>query len=55
LVLKQQDGRDFFIAAGDSIVIPIESLSFILLFLLKNDFISQKVLEGILEEYNSSE
>lgn len=53
LVIKQTDGRDFFISAEDSIVISISSLSFILKFLVINGLMSVKVLEGIASEYYS--
>lgn len=54
LVIKQLEGKDFFISTPDSIVISINSLAFILKFLIENDFMSYKVLEGILEEYHST-
>ena len=54
LVLKQTGGKDFFIAAPDSIVISPGSLAFILTFMVMNGFLSPKVLEGVLEEYYTS-
>jgi len=53
LVIKQTDGKDFFIATSDSIIISVQSLAFLISFLLKNNFISPRLLEGILEEYNT--
>lgn len=53
LVINQTDGRDFFISAENSLVISVASLSFIMRFLVENNFISPKVLEGILEDYNT--
>jgi hypothetical protein len=53
LVLKQLDGQDFFVAAPNSIVIPISKLTLILHFLVKNNMINHEILEGILEEYHS--
>jgi len=53
LVIKQLDGRDFFISTQDSIVISILSLAFILKFLVINNLMSPKVLEGIISEYYS--
>lgn len=50
LVIKQLDGKGFFLTAPDSIIITVSSLSFILKFLLANNMISTKLLEGILEE-----
>jgi hypothetical protein len=54
LVLRQEGGNSFFIAADNSIIISIKTLSYILQFLVNNSYISPKILEGILEEYNSS-
>ena len=53
LVLRQEDGRDFFISTKDSIIISPSSLAFILKFMLDNDFLSPKVLEGVLVEHNT--
>ena len=54
LVIKQTEGYDFFLSSESSIVMSVGVLSFILKFLVDNNFMSPKVLEGILEEYNSS-
>jgi len=54
LIIKQTDGYDFFLSSESSIVISVGVLSFIIKFLVDNNFMSEKVLEGILEEYNSS-
>jgi len=53
IVIKQYGGRDFFIAAPDSIIISIPSFSFLLRFLVENGFVSEKILEGVLEEFNT--
>lgn len=53
LVIKQSGDKRFFVATSDSIVIDIFGLSSILKFLLISGILSPKVLEGILEEYNS--
>lgn len=53
IVIKQTGGSNFFVSTKDSIVIDIFGLSSILKFLLFSKMISPKVLEGILEEYNS--
>ena len=51
IVIKQEvDGSPIFVATNNSIVISIESLSFILSFLVKSGLMSVKVLEGILAE-----
>jgi hypothetical protein len=52
IVIKQLEGN-FFVSTKDSIVIDIFGLSSILKFLLISRMLSPKVLEGILEEYNS--
>lgn len=49
IVIKKQ-GQGFFLTTDNSIIIPVDSLAFILKFLVQNDFISRKILEGILEE-----
>lgn len=54
LIIKQTEGYDFFLSSESSIVISVGSLSFLIKFLVDNNFMSPKVLEGILEEYNSS-
>lgn len=57
IVIKQvndgEDGKRFFVATSDSIVIDIFGLSSILKFLLLSGMMSPRVLEGILEEYYS--
>lgn len=53
IVIKQSGDMKFFIATSDSIVIDIFGLSSILKFLLLSGMLSPRVLEGILEEYNS--
>jgi hypothetical protein len=53
LVIKQFEGRDFFISAPNSIIISVTSLAFLIKFLVQNGFISEQVLVGILEEQNT--
>jgi hypothetical protein len=53
LVLKQEGGTDFFVAAPNAIIISVPNLAHLILFLMKNNFISYKVIEGVLEEYHS--
>jgi len=55
IVIKQVDGKDFFISAPDAIVISIPSLANIIHFVVKNGYMSPKVLEGILEDFYSTE
>jgi hypothetical protein len=54
IVIKQSEGNHFFVSTKDSIVIDIFGLSSILKFLLFSGMMSSKVIEGILEEYNST-
>ena len=49
LVIRQKEGR-FFYSSEDSIIISIDFLSFLLKFLVQNDYVSKKVLETILQE-----
>jgi len=53
-VVIKQIGKRFFISTKDSIVIDIPGLSFIIKFLVMNDIISYRILEGILDEYHST-
>jgi hypothetical protein len=53
VVIKQIDGRDFFLTSKDSIVIGVDSLSFIIKFLVDSGAISPKLLEGILEDVHT--
>lgn len=50
LVIKQRDGN-FFLTSRDSIIIDTFGLSTLLKFLVMNDVMSVKVLEGIVGEY----
>ena len=54
LVIKQQEGR-FFISTDDSIIISIDSFSFLLKFLVQSGYLSKKVLESILQEVNDAD
>lgn len=53
LVIKQTEGQDFFVASKNIIVLPVESLAHLLSFLVIHNYISPRVLEGVLEEYNT--
>ena len=53
LVIKKEVGDGLFISSKNSIIISIPSLCALLKFMLLNKYISPKVLEGLLEEYNS--
>ena len=54
LVLRQVGDRKFFTSAQDSIVIDIPGLAFIIKYLVINNIMSIKVLEGIIEEYKNT-
>jgi hypothetical protein len=53
IVLKQRNGN-FFVSTKDSFIIDIQGLSFLIKFLVHNNILSHRVLEGILDEYYSS-
>jgi len=53
IVVKQDKERAFFIASPTSLVISVDTLAFLLKFLIDNGYVSHKVLEGVLEEYNT--
>lgn len=55
IVIKQSGDKKFFVATPDSIVIDIFGLSSILKFLLFSKMLSKRVLEGVLEEFDSIE
>lgn len=51
IVIKQEGGK-FFLASPNSIIIDIVGLSYILKFLVMNNIMNIKVLEGIIDEYH---
>jgi len=53
-IVIRKRGKPFFISTKDSVVIDVVGLSFIIKFLVMNNIISHRILEGILDEYNSS-
>lgn len=54
LVIKQIGGKDFFLTSDNSLIISVNHLSHLLKFLVFSGWMSEKVLEGILEEYYST-
>lgn len=52
LVIKQEDNV-LFRTTTDSLIISVSSLAFLIKALLDNGFVSEKVLVGILEEFNT--
>ena len=53
LVSIQQEDEHYFITSSNGIVINIQTLAHIINYLVQNDIMSFKILEGILEEYNT--
>jgi len=53
LVIRQEGGNDLFISNKDGVIISIISLSFLLKFLVFHGFVSVKVLQQIVDEYNT--
>ena len=53
-LIFKKDARDrFFISNNRTLGISVLALSHLISFLVKKEFLSPKVLEGILEEYYS--
>lgn len=50
LIIRKQKDSNFFITAPDSIIISKDSLIMLVNFLVTNNFLSPKVIEGIIEE-----
>lgn len=55
LVIKQTGDERHFIITSNSIIIPITMLATLLKSMLMHGFIKPQLLEGLLEEYNSTE
>ena len=53
IVIQQDQERAIFIASPKSLVIGVESLAYLLKYLVDHEYIDHQVLEGILEEYHS--
>ena len=54
LILSQEEEMSFFVGTPDKVIISIPTLASILKFLLINDIMSPKVLEGVLTEYRTT-
>jgi len=52
-IVMKNEGRGLFITTSNSLIISITNLAYLLKILIDNNFLSIKVLEGIVEEYNS--
>ncbi len=55
VIKKVGENNSFFLTSPDSIIITTQDFSALLCYLVRKKFISPKVLEGILEDYYSSE
>lgn len=53
LIIKQEDGNNFFTGSRKCLVITVPSYIFILSFLVQNNLIDHQILEGILEDYHT--
>jgi hypothetical protein len=53
IVIRELDGKDIFIAVSNTIIITPFNLARILKFLVINNFLNIKVLEGVVEEVRS--
>ena len=51
--IQKEDDSQHFISSNSGIVISISTLAYIINFLVQNNIMSPRVLEGILEEYNT--
>lgn len=49
-LIRQSPNSRYFILGKDSILLGVDTFILLLGFLVKNNFISSKVLEGLLEE-----
>jgi len=52
LVIKLAPGSKYFLSTHDSVIISIPNLSGLIKYLVKEGYMSKKVLEGILSELN---
>jgi hypothetical protein len=53
VIIKKDSGAKDFITTPDSFIVRKDILMNIILGLLKQEIINEKVLEGLLEDYNS--
>ncbi len=53
IVIKRTQGNEFFITTPDSIIMGVSEFSTLLNYLVRSGILSHKILEGILEEFNS--
>lgn len=53
IVIRKSENSSVFITSSDSIIISRRGLITILNFLMKQDIVNPKVIEGLLEEANT--
>jgi hypothetical protein len=51
IIKRDPDDSSFMITTNDSMIITVQSLSQLLHYLIIHEYISPKILEGILEDY----
>jgi hypothetical protein len=50
LVIRQKEGREFFISSPDGIIISIPSLFFVLRLLISQKFITKQALQELVND-----
>ena len=55
LIIKKEANDRFFSSNSTTLVINLQSLSYLISVLVKKNILNPKVLEGILEEYYSKQ
>jgi hypothetical protein len=53
LVIRQEDGKEVFLANKDTLIITTPNLAYLIKFLVFRELLSTKVLQGIIDEYYS--
>jgi hypothetical protein len=53
MIIIKQRGNELFISSSNSLIISTSALAYLLSFLVKNGFISPKLLIGVLEDYSN--
>jgi hypothetical protein len=53
LVFEKPEDSDYFVTTRNTLIITVSNLATILHYLVMNNILSHKILEGILEDYNT--
>ena len=53
-IIKKEDDCDFFYTTNDSFIIPTFNFSALIKFMLVRELLSEKTLQGVLDEYRNS-